>query len=165
MEDKRPSWDAYFMEVCNAVAKRATCSRGRSGCVIAKDKQILVTGYVGAPTGLPHCDEVGHWLNGVIHQEDGRKTEHCVRTVHAEQNAICQAAKRGISINGATLYCRMTPCRTCVMMIINCGIVRVVCQRKYHDPVDSENMLAAAGIKLEYVYDEVQEYETQGEVQ
>lgn len=113
----RPSWDEYFMEVCHAIAKRATCGRGRSGCVIAKDNQILVTGYVGAPNGLPHCDDVGHKLKKVTH-EDGSVTEHCVRTVHAEQNAICQAAKRGISIDGATLFCKMTPCRTCAMLIM-----------------------------------------------
>jgi dCMP deaminase len=156
----RPSWDEYFMEVCDAIAKRATCDRGRSGCVIAKENQILVTGYVGAPAGLPHCDEVGHQFKKMLH-EDESITTHCVRTVHAEQNAICQAAKWGISISGATLYCRMTPCRTCAMLIINCGIVRVVCQRRYHDSKDSEAMLAAVGIKLEYVNDEIQQYEKQ----
>ncbi|MCL2599989.1 MAG: cytidine/deoxycytidylate deaminase family protein [Treponema sp.] len=156
-EYRRPSWDEYFMEVCDAISKRATCDRGRSGCVIAKDNQILVTGYVGAPAGLPHCDVVGHQFKQMLH-EDGSVTTHCVRTVHAEQNAICQAAKSGIPIDGATLYCRMTPCRTCAMLIINCGIVRVVCQRRYHDSGDSEAMLAMAGIKLEYVHDEVQEY-------
>ena len=157
---QRPSWDEYFMEVCEAIAKRATCDRGRSGCVIAKNNQILVTGYVGAPAGLPHCDEAGHQLKQMVH-EDGSVTTHCVRTVHAEQNAVCQAAKRGIAICGATLYCRMTPCRTCAMLIINCGIVRVVAQRRYHDAHDSEAMFATAGVKLEYVYNEIQEYEKQ----
>ena len=155
---KRPSWDEYFMEVCDAISRRATCGRGRSGCVIAKDNQLLVTGYVGSPAGLPHCDEAGHQLKKMVHEDDSITT-HCVRTVHAEQNAICQAAKNGISINGATLYCRMTPCRTCAMLIINCGIVRVVCQRRYHDAGNSEKMLEAAGIILEYVYNEVQQYE------
>src|SRR5574344_1449422 len=102
----RPTWDEYFMEVCRTVAKRATCDRGMSGCVIARDNQILVTGYVGSPAGLPHCDDVGHLMRKVIH-DDGSITQHCVRTVHAEQNAICQAAKRGISIDGATVYCKM----------------------------------------------------------
>jgi dCMP deaminase len=157
---KRPSWDEYFMEVCNAIAKRATCDRGRSGCVIAKNNQILVTGYVGAPAGLPHCDEVGHQLKKMVH-EDGTITTHCVRTVHAEQNAICQAAKRGIPIEGATLYCKMTPCRTCTMLIINCGITRVVCQKKYHDAKDSEEMFAKAGITLEYINTETETYENQ----
>ena len=156
----RPSWDEYFMEVCDAIAKRATCDRGRSGCVIAKDNQLLVTGYVGAPAGLPHCDEVGHQLKKLV-GDDGRETIHCVRTVHAEQNALCQAAKRGIAIAGATLYCRMTPCRTCAMLIINCGIVRVVCQRRYHDAEDSEAMFASAGIALEYISQEIQQYDSQ----
>jgi dCMP deaminase len=120
----------------------------------------LVTGYVGAPAGLPHCDDVGHQFKKMLH-EDGKETTHCVRTVHAEQNAICQAAKRGIPIDGATLYCRMTPCRTCAMLIINCGIKRVVCQRHYHDSEDSEAMLKKAGISLEYIFDEVQQYENQ----
>ena len=157
---QRPSWDEYFMEVCEAIAKRATCDRGRSGCVIAKDHQILVTGYVGAPAGLPHCDEAGHQLKQTIH-EDGSRSTHCVRTVHAEQNAICQAAKRGIAIEGATLYCRMTPCRTCAMLIINCGIIRVVCQRRYHDAEDSEAMFQAAKIQLEYFHNEVEQYDNQ----
>jgi dCMP deaminase len=157
---KRPTWDEYFMEVASTVAKRASCDRGRSGCVIARDKQILVTGYVGSPRGLPHCDEVGHLMKAV-HHEDGHVSQHCVRTVHAEQNAICQAARLGISLEKATLYCRMTPCRTCAMLIINCGIVRVVCERKYHDGSDSEDMLKQAGITLEFVHDEIQEYERQ----
>ena len=102
---QRPSWDEYFMTVMDAISKRATCNRGRSGCVIARDRQLLVTGYVGSPVGLPHCDEVGHQMKKVIHvDEDNRETEHCVRTVHAEQNAICQAARRGVALEGATLY-------------------------------------------------------------
>lgn len=156
----RPSWDEYFMEVAESIAKRATCDRGRSGCVIARNNQILATGYVGAPAGLPHCDEAGHQLRKVLH-EDGSVTQHCVRTVHAEQNAICQAAKRGVAIEGATLYCRMTPCRACAMMIINCGIIRVVAERRYHDGAESEDMFAQAGVALEYVHDEVEHYDNQ----
>ena len=153
----RPSWDDYFMEVANSISKRATCDRGRSGCVIARDKQILVTGYVGSPTGFAHCDEVGHQIKRLTH-ENGEVTEHCMRTVHAEQNAICQAAKIGVSIAGATIYTRMTPCRTCAMLLINCGIKRVVCERKYHQGAESEEMFAAAGVKLDYKFDEVQQY-------
>lgn len=156
----RPTWDEYFMEIAKTVSKRATCDRGRSGCVIARDKQLLVTGYVGSPIGLPHCDEVGHQFKQMIH-EDGHVTNHCVRTVHAEQNAICQAAKLGIALTGATLYCRMTPCRTCAMLIINCGIVRVVCEKKYHAGAESEAMFAEAGLKLEYVDEEILKYEKQ----
>ena len=163
MENKpyvRPSWDEYFMEIADTVSKRATCDRGRSGCVVVRDRQILVTGYVGAPKGLPHCDEVGHQLKQMVH-EDGTVTQHCVRTVHAEQNAICQAAKLGISLNGATLYCRMTPCRTCAMLIINCGITRVVCANKYHAGAESEEMFKAAGVQLEFFSDEVVKYDKQ----
>ncbi|MDP2237303.1 MAG: cytidine/deoxycytidylate deaminase family protein [Bacteroidales bacterium] len=156
----RPSWDEYFLKLADSVASRATCDRGRSGCVIVKDKQILVTGYVGSPRGLPHCDEVGHLMKKVIH-EDGSVTQHCVRTVHAEQNAITQAARRGIALEGSTLYCRMTPCRTCAMLIINCGIERVVCERKYHAGIESEAMFAEANVKLEFVFDEIQQYEGQ----
>ena len=154
---ERPSWDDYFLEVGHVIAKRSTCDRGRVGCVIARDRQLLVTGYAGAPAGLPHCDEVGHQMKTVKH-EDNSETQHCVRTVHAEQNAICQAAKLGVSIEGATLYCRMTPCRVCAMLIINCGIVRVVCERKYHAGAESEAMFKRANIALEYKYDEVQQY-------
>jgi len=157
---KRPSWDEYFMEIADTVAKRATCDRGRSGCVIVKNKQILVTGYVGSPKGLPHCDDVGHQLKQMIH-EDGTTTTHCVRTVHAEQNAITQAARLGISMEGATLYCRMTPCRTCAMLIINCGIVRVVCEKKYHAGAESEDMFKMAGIELVYFSDDIMKYDKQ----
>lgn len=153
----RPSWDDYFLELADAASRRATCDRGKSGCVIVRDKQVLATGYVGSPAGLPHCDEVGHLMKKVI-QENGEISEHCVRTVHAEQNAICQAAKRGISIEGATVYQRMTPCRTCAMMWINCGIKKIVCERKYQLAEESEQLLAEAGIELVYKYEGRQEY-------
>ena len=156
----RPSWDEYFMGVADTVAQRATCDRGRSGCVIVRDRQILVTGYVGSPMGLQHCDEVGHLFKQVTH-EDGHTTNHCMRTVHAEQNAICQAARRGISLDAATLYCRMTPCRTCAMIIINCGIVRVVCEKKYHAGAESEEMFAIAGVELHYMSEEIMNYKNQ----
>jgi dCMP deaminase len=158
----RPSWDDYFMEICKTVAKRATCNRGRSGCVIARDKQLLVSGYVGSPVGFDHCDDVGHQYKRMLHDDmDGTVTQHCVRTVHAEQNAICQAARLGISIEGATLYCKMTPCRVCAMLIINCGIKRVVCEKKYHNGAESEAMLKKAGVSLEYFIEEVEQYTKQ----
>lgn len=154
---KRPAWDDYFIKIANTVAERATCDRGRSGCVIVKDKQILVTGYVGSPMGMPHCDDVGHQLRQFV-DEDGTISTHCIRTVHAEQNAICQAAKRGIALGGSTLYCRMTPCYTCAMMIINCGIKRVVCEFKYHSGSESEKMFRQLGIELKFMHDEVMKY-------
>ena len=126
------SWDEYFMDLANAAAKRATCDRGRSGCVIVKDKQVLVTGYVGAPKGLPHCDDVGHLFKQMIN-EDGSISNHCVRTVHAEQNAIIQAAKLGVSLEGATMYVTHQPCVICTRMIINSGVKRVVYKNGYPD--------------------------------
>lgn len=156
----RPSWDDYFMEVMNSIAKRATCDRGRAGTVIVKDKQILATGYVGSPVGLPHCDDVGHDLRKSFN-EDGTISQHCVRTVHSEQNAICQAAKRGVSIDGGTVYTRMTPCRVCAMLLINSGVKRVYCERKYHTGIESEKMFKKAGVKIEYKFNEVQKYSNQ----
>ena len=154
---ERPSWDDYFMEVAHAISKRATCDRGRSGCVIARDQHLIVTGYVGSPIGFEHCDEAGHDLKRVT-DENGVTSEHCMRTVHAEQNAICQAAKLGVSLDGATIYTRMTPCRTCTMLLINCGIKRVVCERKYQKAAESEEMLARANVEITYKHDEVQDY-------
>jgi dCMP deaminase len=101
-------------------------------------------------------------MKKMIHVDEGdgdKITEHCVRTVHAEQNAICQAAKRGVALEGATLYCRMTPCRVCAMLIINCGITRVVCERKYQAGSEGEEMFRKVGIQLDYIHDEVQTYE------
>jgi dCMP deaminase len=156
----RPSWDDYFMEVMESIAKRATCDRGRAGTVIVKDKQILATGYVGSPIGFPHCDEVGHDLRKSFN-EDGTISQHCVRTVHSEQNAICQAAKRGISIEGATVYTRMTPCRVCAMLLINCGVKRIYCERKYHTGSESDKMFRKAGVKVQYKFKELQTYANQ----
>jgi len=157
---QRPSWDQYFMDIAKTVAERATCDRGRNGCVIARDKQILVTGYVGSPKGLPHCDEIGHQMKTMVH-EDGNQTQHCVRTTHAEQNAIAQAAKLGIAINGATLYCKMSPCSTCAKMIINAGIKRVVCEKKYHAGQESIEMFKCAGIEISFFEDEIEKYDKQ----
>lgn len=128
---KRPSWDEYFVEITEMVGTRGSCDRGRCGCVITKNNRIVATGYAGSPIGLPHCDEVGHEMHTVIH-EDGAQTQHCIRTAHAEQNAICEAARMGIALDGGTLYTKMAPCYTCAKMIINCGIKRVVCARDYH---------------------------------
>ena len=157
---KRPTWDEYFIDIMEAVAKRATCDRGRSGCVIARDNVILSTGYVGSPKGSPHCDDVGHLMKEITH-EDGSKSKHCMRTAHAEANAIAQAAKNGTSIDGATLYCRMTPCRNCAMLIVNAGIRRVVAQRDYHDSKESKDIFKNAGVRLEILVEETQNYSDQ----
>ncbi|MDY6407903.1 MAG: cytidine/deoxycytidylate deaminase family protein [Pseudomonadota bacterium] len=153
----RPSWDEYFLEVMHALAKRATCDRGRTACVIVKDNQILCSGYVGSPAGLPHCDEVGHLMK-MVTDEDGHQSMHCMRTIHAEQNAICQAAKRGISIDGSTLYCKLAPCRTCAMLLISCGIKRIVAEYPYHAGSDAEEMLRTAGVQLDFINKEPLKY-------
>ncbi|MBM3256907.1 MAG: cell division protein DedD [Candidatus Liptonbacteria bacterium] len=156
-QNKRPSWDEYFMSIAELVGSRGTCSRGRSGCVVAKDKRILVTGYVGSPVGLAHCDDVGHQMHLVTH-EDTTVTEHCIRTAHAEQNAIAQAAKIGVSLEGATLYCHMTPCYTCAKILINAGIKKVVALKDYQASKDTKEVFAQSGVKLQVLNPEVEDY-------
>jgi dCMP deaminase len=156
----RISWDEYFIEIMNTVATRATCDRGKSGCIIVRDKRIVSTGYVGSPPGLPHCDEIGHLMKEVI-DEDGTARKHCVRTIHAEQNAICQAARHGISIEGATLYCKMEPCRVCAMLIISAGIKKVVALKKYHAAQETRLMFQDANVEMVVLEDQVETYENQ----
>jgi len=157
---KRPSWDEYFLQMVEIVGSRSTCDRGRPGCVITKDKRILATGYAGSPVGLPHCDDVGHEMQKAI-DDDGRISEHCVRTLHAEINAIAYAAKYGISIDGGTLYVKFTPCYTCAKLVINAGIKRVVAKVKYHAGDKTVKLLKKAGVKLEIKEDKVEKYERQ----
>lgn len=145
--NKRPSWDEYFIKLVEEIAKRATCDRGKSGCIIVKNKRILCSGYVGSPPGFPHCDEEGHLLKKVI-DDDGTTRQHCMRTIHAEQNAICQAARFGISLNDASLYCTMEPCRVCAMLIISVGIRRVVVKKRYHAAFETRELFRQAGIEL-----------------
>jgi len=120
----------------------------------------MTTGYVGAPSGLPHCDEAGHDMRKVF-DANGNVTQHCVRTLHAEQNAIIQAARFGIPLEGATLFCKMTPCRTCAMMIINAGIKRVVCEKRYHADADTINLFKQACVELTVMNNEVEKYDKQ----
>ena len=143
----RPSWDEYFIQLTELVGTRGTCDRGRAGSVIVKDKRILSTGYVGAPAGLPSCDEIGHELQTVV-KEDGTLSKHCVRTSHAEQNAINNAARVGTAIEGATLYCKMTPCYKCAQSIINSGIKRVVAAMDYHAGERTKEIFKKAGIEF-----------------
>jgi dCMP deaminase len=133
----RPSWDDYFMQIAFTVAQRSTCDRAHVGCVLVRDRRILTTGYNGAPAGLPHCDDVGHLL------VDG----HCVRTLHAEQNALIQAALHGVGTVGATAYVTHQPCLTCAKMLINAGVRRVVYAGNYPDE-HSRHFLNAAGVEL-----------------
>ena len=144
---KRPAWDEYFLEVANLVAKRSTCYRRHVGAVLVKDKRILATGYVGAPAGLPSCDEVGHEMHTVT-QEDGTVSKHCIRTSHAEQNAINNAARVGVAVEGGTLYCKMVPCYKCAQSIINTGIVRVVAMKDYHGGGRTKEIFKQAKVKL-----------------
>ena len=156
----RPSWDEYFFELVDQVAARATCDRGKSGCVVVRDKRIICTGYVGSPSGMAHCDDVGHDLKKMI-DEDGSTRQHCVRTVHAEQNAICQAARYGLTIEGTTLYCSMEPCRVCAMLIASSGVARVVARRRYHAGQDTRDILEQAGVELDVLDGTVENYEGQ----
>jgi len=147
MSDKcgRPSWDEYFMDITALVAKRSTCLRRSVGAVIVKDKRILSTGYNGAPSGLKHCLEIG-CLREKMKVASGERHELC-RGIHAEQNAIIQAAFHGVSIRGASLYCTNLPCSICAKMIINAGIIKIYYLDGYADTISSE-MLDEAGIEV-----------------
>ncbi|MCR6623458.1 MAG: cytidine/deoxycytidylate deaminase family protein [archaeon YNP-LCB-024-027] len=139
----RPSWDEYFMKIAHIVKERSTCLRRNVGAVLVKDKHILSTGYNGAPKGLPHCSETG-CLRDKLNVPSGQRHELC-RGVHAEQNAIIQAAVFGVSTRGATLYVTDFPCSICAKMIINAEIKEVVYDSPYEDPV-SMDLLKSAGI-------------------
>ncbi len=142
---KRPSWEAYFMEITGLVAQRSTCRRRRVGAVLVKDKRILATGYNGAPSGLPHCLDVG-CMREDNNVPSGERHELC-RGLHAEQNVIIQAARHGISIRGSTLYCTTRPCVICAKMIINANIANVYYEQGYEDEL-ADQMLQEARIKL-----------------
>ncbi len=120
----RAAWDEYFMSIAQVVATRSTCPRKYVGSVLVKNRTILSTGYNGSIRGMPHCTEVGHMM------EDG----HCVATIHAESNAILQAAKNGVSIDGSIVYVTASPCWSCFKSIVNAGIKRVVYGEFYRDP-------------------------------
>jgi dCMP deaminase len=135
--EDRPTFDEVFMEIAYTWAKRATCLRRKVGAVIAKDKQQLTAGYNGAPRGVPHCAELGGCLREKMNIPSGQRHEIC-RGTHAEQNAITQAAKFGINIQGGTLYCNCFPCVICTKMILNAGITTVVYDSDYDDPLSKE---------------------------
>ncbi|MCF7844510.1 MAG: AAA family ATPase [Kiritimatiellales bacterium] len=135
--EERPTFDEIFMEIAYTWAKRATCLRRQVGAVIAKDKQQLTAGYNGAPRGVPHCAQLGGCLRAKLNIPSGQRHEIC-RGTHAEQNAITQAAKFGINIEGSTLYCNCFPCVICTKMILNAGITTVVYDSDYDDPLSKE---------------------------
>lgn len=143
--DQRPSWDEYFMTLASEVATRTTCLRRGVGAVVVKDRRILATGYNGVPTGLAHCSETG-CLRQQLGVPSGQRHEIC-RGLHAEQNAIIQAARYGTNIAGSSIYITTQPCVVCAKMIINAGIEEIV----YKDPYDDElslSMLKESGIKM-----------------
>lgn len=142
---ERPSFTKYFMEITELVATRSTCTRRAVGAVLVKDKRLLSTGYNGAPTGIRHCSETG-CLREQMDVPSGERHELC-RGIHAEQNAIIQAAYHGISVKGATLFCTNLPCSICAKMLINSGIKTIYYKEGYADPLSSE-MMNEAGLTI-----------------
>jgi dCMP deaminase len=140
---ERPSWDEYFMDIARLVSSRSTCMRRQVGAVMVKSKHVLATGYNGTPSGITHCSETG-CLREQLKVPSGERHELC-RGLHAEQNAIIQAARHGVDINGATLYCTHSPCIICSKMLINAGIKQIVYIHGYPDQM-SLDMIGEAGI-------------------
>lgn len=133
----RPDWDEYFMNIATTVASRSTCDRAFVGAVLVREKRILTTGFNGSPAGLPHCDNAGHLM----------VDDHCVRTTHAEANAIIQAALHGISTKGATCYVTHFPCLGCTKMLINAGITQIIYKEGYRIDPNAEAFFKAAGVE------------------
>lgn len=145
MIDNRPSWDDYFMQITDLVATRSTCLRRKVGAILVSEKRVLATGYNGAPKELKHCLEVG-CLREEMNIPSGERHELC-RAIHAEQNAIIQAARHGVIVVGATLYCTHQPCVICTKMLINAGVAKICYRNGYPDEL-SQQMLAEAGVEL-----------------
>lgn len=139
----RPSWNEYFMTIAELVSKRSTCLRRQVGCILVKDKRILSTGYNGAPSGIPHCEEVGCLREDI---PPGERHELC-RGLHAEQNAIIQAATFGVNITGSTLYSTHQPCSVCAKMLVNAGIKKIIIKEGYPDKLARE-ILHSANIEV-----------------
>jgi dCMP deaminase len=141
----RPTWDQYFIDITHLVATRSTCMRRQVGALLVKDRNILATGYNGTPSGIRHCEETG-CLRERLKVPSGERHELC-RGLHAEQNAIIQAARHGVNIDCSTLYCTTMPCIICTKMLINAGIKRIVYDEGYADQLAAE-MVAEAGIEI-----------------
>ena len=146
---ERPSWDQYFMLITRQVADRSTCNRAKVGAVFVRDKNILATGYNGSPAGLPHCTELG-CLIYTSRTPTGELEENCFRTIHAEINAIAQAAKNGASIRDADIYITHTPCIHCLKVLINTGIRRIFYEHDYKTHTLTD-LLHHSGVHLERV--------------
>lgn len=149
--NKRPSWKEYYMSIAEQVASRSTCDRKHVGAIIVVNNVIVSTGYNGAPRGLKHCDEIGHELKLM----GGR--ESCVRTIHAEANAIIQAARSGVKIQGGSLYTTASPCYDCMKLIINAGIVEIYCKEfypsRYGMSEDIPQLGRSLGIKFHFIHE------------
>ncbi len=137
MAVSRPGWDEYFMQVARTVATRATCPRASVGALIVREHRILTTGYNGAPRGVAHCSEIGCEM----------ASGHCVRSTHAEANAVVQGALHGVALDGATAYCTHQPCVNCAKLLISAGVARIVYDAAYADPF-AQSLLAEAGVAL-----------------
>ena len=146
---ERPSWQQYFMTITRQVAERSTCNRAKVGAVIVRDKNILATGYNGSPAGLPHCTELG-CLVYTSRTPTGELEENCFRTIHAEINAIAQAAKNGAGIRDADIYITHTPCIHCLKVLVNTGIRRIYYEHEYKRPT-LEELLRHTDVTLECV--------------
>ncbi|HTY56290.1 MAG TPA: cytidine/deoxycytidylate deaminase family protein [Candidatus Binataceae bacterium] len=146
---KRPSWDQYFMTITRQVAERSTCLRAKVGAVIVRDRNILATGYNGSPAGLPHCLDAG-CLIYESRTPDGEIEQNCYRTIHAEMNAITQAAKNGAAIRDADIYVTHTPCIHCLKVLINTGIRNIYYEKEYkrHTVAD---LLKYSSIRMEQI--------------
>jgi len=136
--EKRPDWDQYFLKLAMLASERATCPRMHCGCILVRDKHVVATGYNGSIPGDDHCDDVGCWV----------VDNHCIRTNHAEMNALTQAAKRGHSVGGATAYVTNMPCTTCAKALIAAGIARVVVFSDFHDTLAAQ-FFAKAGVPID----------------
>ncbi|PIS15559.1 cytidine deaminase [Candidatus Roizmanbacteria bacterium CG09_land_8_20_14_0_10_41_9] len=146
---KRPEWDEYFIQIAHVVKTRSNCIRGRVGALIVKNKQILATGYNGTPSGIKNCFEGGCkrcWNRQTGKLKSGEKKDTCI-CLHAEQNALLQAAYHGISTNGADMYLTDSPCLQCAKMIINSGIKKIIAEKEFSDPLGTQ-LLKQAGVKL-----------------
>ena len=148
-DTRRPSWDEYFLTITRQVAERSTCLRAKVGAVIVRDRNILATGYNGSPAGLPHCTDVGCLIYR-SQTPSGETEENCFRTIHAEINAIAQAAKTGVSISGSDIYITHSPCYHCLKVLINTGIRRVFYGKPYKLERVAE-LVQLSGIRMEQV--------------
>lgn len=148
MAHSRPSWDEYFLRVADVVSGRSTCLRRHVGAILVLERYILATGYNGPPSGVPHCEDVG-CLREQMQVPSGQRHELC-RGLHAEMNAILQAARHGTRIEGATLYATHHPCSLCAKMLINAGVRRIVIREDYPDELGKE-LLGATGIPIEVI--------------